>query len=185
MKRSSLDDYIGIRTYYVARAVFRSVIDRYTTLDTLSTWTLDVTGLAVGFLFTNLEKVNNFLRASKFDDQFTSQLRDTINLLALRAGHEAKVAVDINLFDLQLPASSIQKIDEQLIKIREEVQKEYLESVPPPYSALMKRAIEAYNRDPLSVLKRAHSDYMWQFVTLTVQLLTLFLALLIASVNLK
>jgi hypothetical protein len=118
--------------------------------------------------------------AFKFDDQFISQLGDAINSLVLRAGHKANVKVEINLVDLQLSEDEVKNIEEQLIKIREKVQREYVESVPPPLKPLIKRHIESYNKDPLHVLKIANKDYCWQLCALTAQLGLIFLTLLVA-----
>ena len=210
MERSSLGDYVGIRTYYLARAVFRSAIGPYPALDTLSTWVLGATSGAMVFLFSTLGKENHLFRpgtrhwilwllvfciamgliqkffagrvdaAFKFDDQFITQLGEAINSLVLRAGHKANVKAETNLVDLQLSENEVKNIDEQLIKIREKVQSEYLESVLPSLKPLIKRHIEAYNQDPLHVLKIANKDYCWQLCALTTQLGLLFLILLVA-----
>jgi hypothetical protein len=107
--------------------MIRAVIDRYPALDTLSTWALGATGLAAAFLFTNLDKLNTYLKptviswilglfvvsivagliqkfyamrvecVSKLDDQVTAQVITAFNSLAVRTGFEAKVSVNINL----------------------------------------------------------------------------------------
>jgi hypothetical protein len=53
VKRSSLDDYLGIRTYHLTRGLFRTVIDRCPLLDTVSIWTLVVATGAVSFFLAS------------------------------------------------------------------------------------------------------------------------------------
>jgi hypothetical protein len=126
MKPFRPDDYLANHSYFVTRTLIRSVIDRYPTLDTLSTWALGATAVGAAFLLTNLDKLNTYLKPvaiswilwlfvasivaglvqkfyamrvesiSKLDDQLTAQLTSAINSLAVHAGSEAKVALNFN-----------------------------------------------------------------------------------------
>ena len=77
VERSGLDDHRARNAYFLARGICRSVIDRFPTLENFPTlslgtarqasredavWTSGATGVAVGFLLTDLEKVSTFLR---------------------------------------------------------------------------------------------------------------------------
>jgi hypothetical protein len=62
---------------------------------------------------------------SKLDDQVTAQVIAAFNSLAVRAGLEAKVRVDINLpLELQLPQPACQKIYGQIETITATAQTE-------------------------------------------------------------
>lgn len=62
MKPFPKDDYVATHSFLVAQAIFRGTVGGYSTPDTLSTWVLGATGLAVGFFFSNFEKLSNFLK---------------------------------------------------------------------------------------------------------------------------
>jgi hypothetical protein len=215
VKRSGLDDYLGIRTYYLTRALFRSVIDRCPLLDTVSTWTLVAAAGASAFVFANFDKVKVFIKpgrlptlgwlllisiiaglihklyaarvkaVSEFDDQLHTGLKDTINSLVTRAGHVAQVPADVNLVDLQLSTEKVEEIDKQLLQMRAIAQNEFLESLGPTFSWMIKRRIEAYNKDPLYVLKIANREYFRLVMLLLVQLATLLFALAFTAFHLK
>lgn len=120
MKPFPKDDYVAAHSFLVARAIFRGTLGSYSTPDTLSTWVLGATGLAVGFLFTNFEKLSNFLKPAgiawvlwlvvvsvgaglvqkyyamraeffcKGFDAISTQVMAALNSLILRSGYEAQ-----------------------------------------------------------------------------------------------
>lgn len=100
----------------------------------------------------------------------TTEFKETINSLVTRAGHVAQAPADVNLVDLQLPKEKLQEIDTQLLQLKAVAQNEFLKSLRPAVSWAIKRRIEAYNKDPLYVLKIANREYFRLVVLVFVQL---------------
>ena len=107
--------------------MLRAIIDRYPSLDTLSTWTLGATGIAAAFVLTNFDKISSFVTPgaisailglftvsavagviqkfyavrleciSKLDDQVMAQVTAAVNSLAARSALQRGVHLQINL----------------------------------------------------------------------------------------
>jgi hypothetical protein len=122
-------------------------------------------------------RVSAFLKA---DRQLVMQVTEAMNSLLIRARYEAKLAIplDINLIDLQLTPDQVRNIDELIIKLRDQAQKEYKDSVPSSFRKKAEGHIDKYKKDALYLLKKANKDFYWQLGALTLQIGVLFLALL-------
>jgi hypothetical protein len=215
MKPFRQDDYVANHSYFVTRTLIRSVIDRFPKLNTLSTWTLGATGLAAVFLFTNLEKLNTYLKPvaiswilwlfvasivaglvqkfyamrvesiSKLDDQLTAQLISAFNSLAIHAGSEAKIALNLNFpIEHQLPAETCQKIYDQTATIVATAMTEFQSSSPWPFSHFVQAGIDAAKTDVLHGLKLGYKWFTCELVALFVQLAALVLTLIVAALSL-
>lgn len=213
MKPFVANDEIARQSYLVSRTVLRAVIERYSTIDALSTWTLGVTGLASGFLFTNLLILAKVIKpqgitwilacfvvslvlgllekllaihleyAAKVDEQVIRQLQVVIDTLVAGSGNETK-GIQSNVSFQQLPERICKKVYDEIVQIVENAITELRTGLPWPFSYFTVRAIKASETDDILYgLKLAGHFFFAQLVLLTLQLLALIVALGGATCN--
>lgn len=215
MKPSVANDYLADHSYFVSRALFRGIIDRYISVDTFSTWTLGATGLAAGFLFSNFEKLSTILKPwalawtigllalsaamglvqkhfalrvesfSKVDDQVTAQLLAAFNSLAIRAGFENKIRIDVAVpIEFQLPQPTCETIYKQRAEILEIALTEFQNGSPWPMRGRIRKARIASQKDVLFGIKQATRWFLRQSQALAFQLIALSSTLVVAWISL-
>jgi len=198
------------QSYLLSRTVFRAVIDRYSTIDTLSTWTLGATGLAAGLAIKDLSLmlkpgglhwilgcfilsafaglIQKILAiyleyVAKVDDQVNAQFQLALDSLIVRSGFEIKNLDPKVPIELQLSDATCKNIYSDIRKILDDVVTELRTGLPWPFKTLTVLAMKTSETDDILYgLKRAGKFFLSQLLLLNVQLLLLIFALIFALI---